>query len=101
MNNSLIILAIIYFIILNILGFVTMGIDKKRAINRGWRIPERTLLLIAFIGGALGSFLGMYIFRHKTRHVKFRILLTLALLLWCLTPLRNSYEFLKKLLTPP
>ncbi len=48
-----------------------MGIDKKRAIKRAFRIPEATLFLIAIIGGTIGSILGMYVFRHKTRHVSF------------------------------
>jgi uncharacterized membrane protein YsdA (DUF1294 family) len=68
-------------LIMSIIGFVTMGIDKRKAIRRGWRIPERTLLLIAFIGGGLGSFLGMHLFRHKTKHMKFIVLIPLSWLL--------------------
>ena len=45
-----------------------MGIDKRKAIKHAFRIPEATLFLIAFIGGSIGSILGMYTFRHKTRH---------------------------------
>lgn len=74
-------LVTVYMLIMSIVGFVTMGVDKRKAINRGWRIPERTLILIAFIGGALGSFLGMHLFRHKTKHMKFIILIPLALLM--------------------
>lgn len=70
-----------YYLIMTLLGFLTMGLDKRKSIKRGWRIPERTLIFIAFTGGALGSFLGMYIFRHKTRHIRFLILIPLALLL--------------------
>ena len=80
MKDSLYTLVTVYILIMSIIGFVTMGVDKRKAIKRGWRIPERTLILIAFIGGALGSFLGMYIFRHKTKHIKFIILIPLALL---------------------
>lgn len=50
-----------------------MGIDKLKAKKRGFRIPEATLFLIAFIGGSIGSILGMYLFRHKTRHRSFII----------------------------
>lgn len=57
-----------YFVILNILGFALMGIDKYRARKRAFRIPEATLFLIAIIGGSIGSLAGMYAFRHKTRH---------------------------------
>ncbi|MBP9995815.1 MAG: DUF1294 domain-containing protein [Lachnospiraceae bacterium] len=60
-----------YLLIVNIIGFALMGIDKKRAIKRAFRIPEATLFLIAIIGGTIGSILGMYVFRHKTRHVSF------------------------------
>lgn len=81
MNDKLYTIVTIYMIIMSIIGFVIMGIDKRKAIKRGWRIPERTLLLIAFMGGALGSFIGMRFFRHKAKHIKFVVLLPLALLL--------------------
>ncbi|TAH75076.1 MAG: DUF1294 domain-containing protein, partial [Anaerolineaceae bacterium] len=61
MEYSVYTLVTLYMVIMSIVGFVTMVIDKKRSmdkrksIKRGWRIPERTLLLIAFMGGALGS----------------------------------------------
>lgn len=61
-------LIIIYLIIVNIIGLATMGIDKRRAIKRGWRISEVNLFTIALIGGCLGTTLGMFLFRHKTRH---------------------------------
>ncbi len=57
-----------YFAILNILGLALMGIDKWKARKGAFRIPEATLFIIAIIGGSVGSILGMYIFRHKTRH---------------------------------
>jgi len=50
-----------------------MGIDKLKAVHGAWRIPEKTLLLLAIIGGSLGGILGMYAFRHKTRHAKFSV----------------------------
>lgn len=62
---------IIYIIIMSIISFCQMGIDKKRAMNQRWRITERTLFLTAGIGGSFGCFLGMYIFRHKTRQMRF------------------------------
>ena len=57
-----------YFIIMNLIGFALMGIDKYRAKKRSFRIPEATLFIVAIIGGSIGSLLGMYAFRHKTRH---------------------------------
>ncbi len=59
---------IIYFVIMNIVGFAIMGIDKRKAIKRTFRIPEATLFIVALIGGSIGSILGMHVFRHKTRH---------------------------------
>lgn len=61
-----------YFLIVNIIGFSQMGIDKKRAVRGAWRISEASLFLTALLGGALGSTLGMHYFRHKTRHWYFR-----------------------------
>ena len=62
----------------NGIAFVMMFVDKRRAQRRQWRIPERTLLLSAFLLGGIGSMLGMYLCRHKTKHLKFRILVPLA-----------------------
>lgn len=62
---------IAYLLIMNALGFASMLADKRRAQKKRWRIPERTLLAIAFLGGSLGGLLGMCIFRHKTKHPRF------------------------------
>ncbi len=62
-----------YLLIMNIIGFLSMGIDKKKAKKNQWRIPEKTLFLIAIIGGSLGSIIGMQFFRHKTKHTSFKI----------------------------
>lgn len=56
-----------YILILNLIGFALMGIDKRKAVKGAFRIPEATLFLVAFIGGSIGSLFGMYTFRHKTR----------------------------------
>lgn len=50
-----------------------MGIDKEKAKRKAWRIPEKTFFLVSFLGGSLGSFLGMRVFRHKTKHWYFVI----------------------------
>lgn len=65
--------GIIYVCILNLAGFLSMGVDKNRARKGAWRISERFLFLIAILGGSLGSILGMQVFRHKTKHRKFVI----------------------------
>ena len=70
--------------IFNLFTFLLYGIDKRKAVHHRWRIPERVLILCAFLGGAAGALLGMLLFHHKTRKWKFRILVPLALLLWCL-----------------
>lgn len=61
-------IIIYYLCIMNVIGFLFMGLDKWKARKRAWRIPEATLLLIAALGGAIGSMLGMHLFHHKTRH---------------------------------
>ena len=62
-----IILLICYFLIVNLIGFLSMYVDKRRARKHLWRIPETTLFIIAIIGGSIGSIVGMHLFRHKTR----------------------------------
>lgn len=68
-------------LLINTAAFAAYGIDKRRAQKGRWRIPESTLLLLAFFGGAPGALLGMQAFRHKTRHWKFKILVPLFLVL--------------------
>ncbi|MBU3195883.1 DUF1294 domain-containing protein [Clostridium algidicarnis] len=63
---------LLYFILLNILGFLSMYIDKSRSKKSQWRIRESTLIIIAVFGGSIGSYLGMKKFRHKTKHSKFK-----------------------------
>lgn len=61
-----------YLIGINIIGFLLMGADKAKAKAGAWRIPEKTLLGIAFLGGSVGVWLGMEAFRHKTKHWYFK-----------------------------
>ncbi len=60
-----------YIMIINLIGFVMMCMDKQLAIHHKNRIPEKVLFLTAIIGGSFGSILGMYAFRHKTKHLSF------------------------------
>lgn len=89
-------ILIIYFVIINIVGFAIMGIDKRKAIKRAFRIPEATLFTVALIGGSIGSILGMQFFRHKTRHWYFvygmPAILILQIILFIVI-LRSPLEF--------
>lgn len=81
-------LFLLYLLLINALGLLLMLADKQKAKKNRWRIPERTLMTVAALGGSLGSLIGMYAFRHKTRHRKFvvgvPVLLALQLLVLCL-----------------
>ena len=67
----------LYYLCMNIIAFILYGLDKKYAREGRWRIPEKTLLGIAMIGGAAGAWMGMQTFRHKTKHLSFRVLVPL------------------------
>ena len=60
-----------YLCVINMMGFVLMGLDKWKAKHKKWRIAVRTLFLVGIVGGSPGCWLGMYIFRHKTKHWQF------------------------------
>lgn len=62
---------IIYLIVINLIAFFAMYIDKRRAKYGKWRIKEHTLLIIALLGGSIGAIIGMYTFRHKTQKPRF------------------------------
>lgn len=64
---------LLYFLIINLIGFLAMGIDKFKAKRGYWRIPEGTLVMITVLGGGIGSIIGMYTFRHKTKKLKFTV----------------------------
>ena len=75
-------ILLLYLILINLLGFVLYGVDKVKSKGRGCRIPERVLLWVARLGGGLGCWLGMMLFRHKTKHSRFMILVPLWTVLW-------------------
>lgn len=58
----------LYGVLINVIGFGLMGLDKHKARKHQWRISEKTLFLTALLFGSLGTWTGMYVFRHKTRH---------------------------------
>lgn len=69
-ENPLLCLGL-YLLLVNIIAFALMGIDKAKAKKKKWRIPEKTLFFFAAVGGSIGSLAGMQVFRHKTQHNKF------------------------------
>ena len=79
---------LLYLLLINAAAFVLMLVDKVKAKKNRWRIPERTLMLSAALGGSVGALLGMYTFRHKTKHIKFTLgvpailIAQLALTIW-------------------
>ena len=72
---------IIYLIVINLIGFYMMWSDKRRAKWGKWRIPEQTLFIVTALGGGIGTIVGMYTFRHKTKKMKFTIGLPTILIL--------------------
>ena len=72
-------IGLLYLLIINAAGFLLMLIDKVKAKKNRWRIPEATLFLVAAVGGSIGSLAGMYLFRHKTKHIKFIVGMPLIL----------------------
>ncbi|SFA69920.1 Uncharacterized membrane protein YsdA, DUF1294 family [Acetitomaculum ruminis DSM 5522] len=65
--------VLVYLSFMNVVGLVIMGIDKYKALKDAWRIPEKTLFLISLFGGSVGTWSGMYMFHHKTKHWYFVI----------------------------
>ena len=63
--------------VMSVFLFAMMGMDKEKARRGTWRIPEKTLFVFALLGGAVGGTAGMFLFRHKTKHVSFRLLFPL------------------------
>lgn len=86
------VLLVIYLFIVNIVGFCAMGVDKSRAKRSAWRIPERTLFLLAAFGGSIGVWGGMYAFRHKTKHMSFVLGIPLILVVHLLLILMLSIK---------
>lgn len=86
MKGSYIIIGVL--VIINLLGYISMWSDKRRAIKGKYRISEKTLFTIAILGGSLGSILGMNQFRHKTKHWYFKygmpLILVIQIVILCL-----------------
>ena len=78
MTNDFILL---YLVLINAIAVLLMLVDKIKATKRAWRIPESTLIGVAVVGGSIGALIGMYTFRHKTKHIKFTLGLPLILVM--------------------
>lgn len=74
-------IIIVCLAVWNVIVFVIYALDKYKAVRNQWRIPEKTLITLAFAAGGPGALLGMYVIRHKTRDPKFRILVPLAVVI--------------------
>ena len=74
-------IAVIYLFVINILGFLVMGLDKHKAKMAERRIPENTLFMFTILGGGIGTIAGMYVFHHKTKKMKFKVGMPLILIL--------------------
>ncbi|MCX7773707.1 MAG: DUF1294 domain-containing protein [Clostridia bacterium] len=74
---------IIYLVAINLIAFIICLLDKIKAVRHKWRIPEKTLFLLAAIGGSVGLFLSMRIFRHKTKHLSFVLGIPAIILVQC------------------
>lgn len=82
MGSNLLLGLLVYLIGVNLASFFLYGLDKYRARRQMWRIPEHTLLTVAFLGGCIGAAAGMALFHHKTRKTKFRVCIPVAIVLW-------------------
>ena len=71
--NVYCIVLIVAFVVMSLIGFISMGVDKKKAQDGKWRTKEATLFAFAILFGGVGSTLGMWVFRHKTKHWYFAV----------------------------
>lgn len=71
--------VIAVLLVLNILGFILVSLDKYKAKNRLWRIPERSFFLLSILGGSIGVYIGLFFFNHKTRNWYFMMLIPLII----------------------
>jgi len=74
----------VYPVMINMIAFVMVGRDKRKSQKNKWRTPESSFFVIGLLGGAIGVYLGMQLFRHKTKHRKFTVGIPLLIILNCL-----------------
>jgi uncharacterized membrane protein YsdA (DUF1294 family) len=85
-------IAVLYLLVMNGIGFAVFGIDKSKAKHHAWRIPEKVLFLVSLLGGSIGTWAGMYCFRHKTRHWYFVVGMPAILLIQILVGLGGFFK---------
>lgn len=85
---------LVFYAIMTVVTFALYGADKSKAKKGKWRIPEKTLLLFAACFGGLGAFLGMKIFRHKTKHTSFKILVPVFMIIQFILIAAGAYFLL-------
>jgi uncharacterized membrane protein YsdA (DUF1294 family) len=71
--TELTLICAIYFIVINIISIVVTAVDKSKAKHKKWRVPEKTLLILSAIGGAVGMYITMHLIHHKTKKMKFMV----------------------------
>ncbi len=81
----------VYLVVMNLVTFTVYGVDKWKARRQRYRVPEKTLFLLAILGGSVGALVGMHLFHHKTRHWYFRYGIPLILLFQIVLPLLAAY----------
>ena len=91
--NSIPLILFYYFLGVNLLLFILMGMDKRAARRKKWRIPERRLLTLGMIGGGFGGILGMIIFHHKTHRIYFTICYVVNIICWGIAFLYFTKQF--------
>ena len=87
---------LVFYAIMTVITFILYGADKAKAKKGKWRIPEKTLLLFAACFGGLGAFLGMKIFRHKTKHTSFKIIVPVSMIIQFILIAAGTYFFVIK-----
>ena len=89
--------VIMYLIAINLITFFAMYLDKRKAKYGKWRISEQTLLILAIIGGSIGGIIGMYMFRHKTKKLRFTVGFPLVLILQIILIFLIWNDFISKI----
>lgn len=74
-----------YFLVINIISFFTMKHDKKQAVYHDFRVSEKTIFILSLLLGGVGTYIGMYVFRHKTKHIKFTVGIPITIILNIIT----------------
>ena len=90
-NTILIVVAVL--IVMNLVSFTLMGIDKRRAQRGAWRISEKALFLTTACFGGLGGVMGMHLFHHKTKHWYFRVFFPVLLVVQIVILAIGAYHF--------